>query len=155
MVTNILVQWNRIYSTETDGFSFLNLQKALTGYTGPTILLMKPSGTSNNSISTSIQQTSGLFGSFTSNSWKESNAYYGTSDCFLFRSEPVWNTYHPKDSARVWDGLQQSTSLPPSSIMHPSSKKSSTNYMYFHPSAGHQQTRVARSVVPKHCGRAC
>jgi len=142
-------KWNRIYSTETDGFSFLNLQKALTGYSGPTILLMKPSGTSNSSTSTSKQQTSGLFGSFTSTLWKESNAYYGTSDCFLFRSEPVWNKYRPKISAQGWNGLQQSTSLPPSLIMHPSSKKSSTNYMYFHPSAGHRQTTTALGSKPR------
>ena len=81
-----------MYSTETDGFAFLNLQRAMTGYDGPTIMMIRPTNASSiystsSSSSPSSTPSPGLFGVYTTNPWKESNTFHGTSDCFLFRAD--------------------------------------------------------------------
>jgi len=141
MDSNLCGKWSRMYSTETDGFAFLNMQRALTGYTGPTIMLVRPT-----QASSSDSHTPGLFGFYTTNPWKESNDFYGTSDCFLFRAEPRWNVYRPQGFVQ---GLNHDHKVVSSqhnnkgpNIQHPSLSSSRlskrmNNYMYFHPSAGH------------------
>ncbi len=122
-----------MYSTETDGFAFLNLQRAMTGYDGPTIMMIRPTNASSiysTSSSSSSTPSPGLFGVYTTNPWKESNTFHGTSDCFLFRADPTWNIYRPKQLTQQWNG-NTSTSVP---------MKVKENYMYFHPSAGHVNT---------------
>ena len=135
-----LFQWHRMYSSEKDGFAFLNLQRAMTGYTGPTIMIVRP--TSATSYDGKAAETPGLLGFYTCNEWKESKSFYGDSDCFLFRAEPTWNVYRPRRFVQSWNhgvgGGERTTdtdaAYPPSLL---SAKKISDNYMYFHPSAGH------------------
>jgi len=129
MLKHTRMQWHRMYSTETDGFAFLNLQRALTGYAGPTIMLVRPTEAS---ATTDDASSPGLLGFYTANPWNESNRFYGTSDCFLFRAEPTWNVYRPRRLIQEWNfegGIASTESFPPS--------RTKENYMYFHPSAGH------------------
>ncbi len=122
-----------MYSTGTDGFAFLNLQRALTGYTGPTIALIRPTNATINM--TDDNPTPGLFGFYTTNPWIESDQYYGTSDCFLFRAEPTWNLYRPRCFVEGWNfegNITSEAPLPPS--------RTKENFMYFNPSAGHINT---------------
>ncbi len=134
MDSNLCGKWHRLYSTEADGFAFVNMQRALTGYTGPTVMIVRPTNATSTSTSSS-NSTSGLFGFYTSDPWKESNSFYGTSDCFLFRSEPIWNVYRPQSFVHGWKIEQAITEN--SSLSPLRKKKMKENYMYFHPSAGH------------------
>lgn len=171
METRLSGQWYKLYSTESDGFSFLNLQRNMMGYTGPTITLIRPTeassihGTTYNDMDldseTLLTSTPGLFGFYTANPWKESNRYYGSSDCYLFRVEPTVNVYRPLSLTQedwnclvgqeqnhvVVDGNSCKTDLldtmgaiyngPRSSLLLPMINKIKENFMYFHPSAGH------------------
>ena len=132
-------KWHRMYSTGTDGFAFLNLQRALTGYTGPTLMLIRPTEASMNKDGGDDDDdpTPGLLGFYTTNVWGESNAFYGTSDCFLFRAEPTWNLYRPRCFVQGWnfEGDNVSSTKDP---FPPSRTKE--NFMYFNPSAGHINT---------------
>ena len=135
-------KWHKLYSTEDDGFAFLNLQRSLIGYTGPTIMLIRPTdANSKYSDHGEGESTPGLLGFYTANPWKEEGQFYGTSDCFLFRIEPSMKSYRPRTFAQSWSfhtdldgrnktpGLNASMTLPLNRIKE--------NYMYFHPSAGH------------------
>jgi TLD. len=149
METRLSDKWYKLYSTETDGFSFLNLQRNMMGYTAPTIMLIRPTEASmhgnyygmdiGNEPPTKI--TPGLFGFYTANPWKESNHYYGTSDCCLFRAEPTVHVYRPLSlMAQDWYGMgeeeQQSMRYDEGHSI-PIKTKIKENYMYFYPSAGH------------------
>ena len=134
MDSNLCGKWYRLYSTETDGFAFLNMQKALAGYTGPTVMIVRP--TKASAISGNNESSSpGLFGFYTSSPWKESKTFYGSSDCFLFRADPTWNVYRPKCFMQGW---KTDHTIDNTSISLPLRKQKMTeNYMYFNPSAGH------------------
>jgi len=129
METRLSGKWYKLYSTESDGCSFLNLQRNMMEYTGPTIALILPTEASmhNDSLSSSLKKTPGLFGFYTTNPWKESNRYYGSSDCCLFRVEPTVHVYRPLSLTQDWH------------ILPSSGKKTvkENNFMYFYPSAGH------------------
>jgi TLD len=92
--------FHRLYTSSQDGLSFNRLQNALLGYGGPTLMVLR-------SVP-SASQTSGVFGAYSSSSWKESKDFYGNSDCFLFRissgsrssSSTCCNVYRPTGSAR-------------------------------------------------------
>lgn len=55
----------------SDGLSFNRLLNALLGFGGPTLLLIRDTG-------------SNVFGAYTASPWKESKDFYGNSECFLF-----------------------------------------------------------------------
>ena len=106
------------------------MQRALTGYSGPTIILVRPTEASLNQDDES--PTPGLFGAYTSNPWNETKDYYGTSDCFLFRVEPTFSIYRPRSYVQDWNfegETMPQPSFPPS--------RTKQNYMFFNPSAGH------------------
>ena len=82
--------WRRLYSSNIDGLSYAGLVRALRGYDGPTVLLVgavpppaasyveaKKGGEHSSSKTATI-------GYYTSTAWKESGAYYGNQNCFLF-----------------------------------------------------------------------
>ncbi len=123
----------------------------MTGYDGPTIMMIRPTNanvssmyTSSSSSTSTSTPSPGLFGMYTTNPWKESNTFYGTSDCFLFRADPTWNIYRPKQLTQQWHGGNhaKTSCMSSSSMTMPMSipKKVKENYMYFHPSAGHVNT---------------
>lgn len=106
-VHNEFQKWYRLYSSDYDGKCFNRLQTRILGYDGPTIVLIKPT---NNDDS--------LFGAFNAHGWKESNKFYGTSDCFLYQAMPRMRMYYPlgsgsenfmyfnsKTRTRTYDGL--------------------------------------------------
>lgn len=74
--------YHQLYTSLSDGLSFNRLQNALLGYGGPTLLILR-SGEGD------------LFGAFTGSSWKETKAFYGNSDCFLFQLLPHVAVYRP------------------------------------------------------------
>lgn len=133
MDSNLCGEWYRLYSTESDGFAFLNMQRALTGYVGPTVTIVRP--TRANVVIDGKDASPGLFGFYSANPWRESKTFYGTSDCFLFRADPIWNVYRPRCFVQGWKvdhNVEDSTLLSPLQKM-----KMKENYMYFNPSAGH------------------
>ena len=74
--------WRRIFCSEEDGFSFRTFHQALTGFSGPTLIL--------------IRTVSGeKLGYFTDVPWKSSPKWFtGDGESFLFRLHPSWNVYH-------------------------------------------------------------
>lgn len=76
--------WYRLYTSDTDGISFNRLLNALLGYAGPTILLIKES------------ENGGIFGAYSSCTWKEGKDFYGDSDCFLFRLLPTLDIFRAR-----------------------------------------------------------
>jgi hypothetical protein len=106
--------WNRLYSTNVDGFSFPIFQQALVGYQGPTVLL--------------IQTMLGdVFGYYTNCPWKNTSSpqWYGGSgggggggkknetttttttrgyESFLFAIEPTLQLYGPKNDDQGGEG---------------------------------------------------
>ena len=64
--------WERLYSSDENGMSFNRVAHHILGYRGPTAIVLR--------------DTAGfVFGFYTAEAWKESNGYYGSSECFLFR----------------------------------------------------------------------
>lgn len=158
MDPNLCQMWHRMYSSEKDGFAFLNLQRAMTGYTGPTIMIVRP--TSATSYDGKAAETPGLLGFYTCNEWKESKSFYGDSDCFLFRAEPTWNVYRPRRFVQSWnrgvgggEGTTDTDAAYPPSLL--SAKKISDNYMYFHPSAGHVRHSVPAPLGKRTNSKSC
>jgi TLD len=74
------MQWHRIYSSFFDGRSFNRLEWSLMGYNGPTLLVVK----------TTAQH---VLGALASAQWKQSKAFYGNADCFLFDLTPRLGVY--------------------------------------------------------------
>jgi TLD len=78
--------WFRLYTSSADGLSFNRLLKAILGYGGPTLFV--------------IRSTTGtVFGSCTSAPWKEAKDFYGNTDCFLYQLKPTLAVYRPTGSA--------------------------------------------------------
>ena len=134
MDSNLSGKWYRLYSTETDGFAFLNMQRALTGYTGPTVMIIRPTKANTFTSDNNTSSSPGLFGFYTANPWRESNKFYGTSDCFLFRADPIWNVYRPRCFVQGWK-IDHTVDDSLSSPLR--KKKLKENYMYFHSSTNH------------------
>jgi hypothetical protein len=76
-------KWRRIFCSELDGLSFRTFHEALTGFCGPTLIL--------------IQTMRGeKLGYFTDIPWKSSHNWFtGDGDSFLFRLHPGWSVYKP------------------------------------------------------------
>lgn len=75
--------WHRLYTSESDGLSFNRLQLSLLGYAGPTLIIIRATN-------------GGIFGAFTSSSWKESGQFYGSSNCFLYQLAPYVSVFRPR-----------------------------------------------------------
>jgi hypothetical protein len=75
-------QMHRLYSADVDGLSFDCLEFALSGYDGPTTLVIK---TTKNEV----------IGAFAHGTWKDSVSYRGCSDCFIFQLQPRYQISLP------------------------------------------------------------
>ena len=64
--------WYRLYTSEENGMSFNRICHHVLGFGGPTVILLRDC-------------EGHVFGFYTSGRWKESNSFYGSSECFLFR----------------------------------------------------------------------
>jgi len=141
--------WHRVYSTENDGFAFQNLQRSITGYAGPTILIIRPTrDTTFQSDETDSSSSPGLFGFYTNNEWKESNRFYGSSDCFLFRAEPLWNIYRPQGFVQSWNralGGEEQNRLSAAQKR----LKNKENHMYLYPSTHSLAVGRGKSTKPR------
>lgn len=86
--------WKRLYSTTHDGLSFNRISHHVLGYDGPTCMIIKcshPSGC--------------VFGSLTTERWKEMNKFYGSSKSILFTLTPklrILRSKIPGNSAYQW-----------------------------------------------------
>ena len=68
-------EWGQLFDASRDGFSFENVQRAIVGYAGPTLVLM--------------QTTSGAtLGAFSSSTWRDGASFFGDSDAMLFALRP-------------------------------------------------------------------
>ena len=83
-LTVIVIQWHRIYTSDSDGLSFNRLLNSLLGYDGPTLIIIKET------------ERKGIFGAYANARWRESKDFYGDSDCFLFRLQPTAAVYRPR-----------------------------------------------------------
>lgn len=110
-------KFHKLFSSE-DGCAFVNLQKAMSGYSGPIIMLIRPTKDS------SFSDSPNLFGIYTSNPWVLEKGFYGSSENFLFRVEPQWNIYR----TRKFAGSEMKDAL---------RSNCTENYMYFNPTVGH------------------
>jgi len=82
--------WRRIYSSETDGLSFMSFQTAILGYPGPTLLLVRPRKDGTN-------RDTGVFGYYTDCPWQESNTWIEGEchDSFLLKIDKSLAVYYP------------------------------------------------------------
>ena len=110
-------KFHKLFSSE-DGCAFVNLQKAMVGYSGPTLMLIRPTKESTYS------ETPNIFGVYTSNPWIHEKAFYGSSENFLFRAEPQWNVYR----TRKFAGSEMKDAL---------RSNCTENYMYFNSTVGY------------------
>ena len=76
--------FRRMYSSSTDGYAFEHVLQAITGYSGPTLFLIKVR-IPKQSVSKEVV----VFGAAIFSKWLESsNKWYGTSSNFLFGLSP-------------------------------------------------------------------
>lgn len=68
--------WLRLYTSEEDGMSFNRVCFKLTGFGGPTVILVKEKG------------TGAVYGGCADSPWKESNSCYGGERSFLLSLAP-------------------------------------------------------------------
>jgi hypothetical protein len=76
--------WKRLFDSNSEGLFFRAFQETLTGYCGPTLIL--------------IQTAKGeVLGYFSDVPWKTSKTWFsgGEGESFLFRLFPLWNIYRP------------------------------------------------------------
>jgi len=79
-------KWYRIFDGSQDGWTFHQLEHAIIGYQGPTLLLVRASSKNNNSDDNAVV----TFGAYTASKWeKNKRDFFGTSDCFLFQLAPT------------------------------------------------------------------
>jgi len=76
-------EWTRLYTTQSDGTSFNRVCHHVLGYAGATVVLVRDRG-------------GAAFGMAATERWKESNSFYGSSGCFLFRLRPSFAILRPK-----------------------------------------------------------
>ena len=107
-------RWHRLFSSEANGLSCNRLMHSILGYGGPTLILIR------------AKNNLGTFGAYTFTSWThESGAFYGNSDCYLFRLGPdPFALYRPKGSGVMSMDTEQT-----------GSKDETRNYQYFNPEA--------------------
>ena len=88
-----------LYNTDTDGFDFLNLQQALMGFEGGTLIIIKAAKdehvhsaiSTSSSTTTTTKSAPKIFGAYTSTSWKDTKATYGSCMGFTFTLDPSFS----------------------------------------------------------------
>jgi hypothetical protein len=89
---------------------------SILGYGGPTLFIIR------------AKDGFGTFGAYTFTPWSESGAFYGNSDCFLFRLGPEpFAIYRPKGKGGGDIGVDQFGTN--------NEKDESRKYQYFNPEA--------------------
>ena len=78
-------EWTKLFDSEAHGMSYENLNQALIGYGGPTLIVI--TDTLGNS-----------FGALSHTVWKESPLYYGDTRNMLFSLWPVFSVYRARHS---------------------------------------------------------
>lgn len=83
-------QWHRLYCTNSEGFNLSALERGITGYHGPTLILLQAFDSST--------KTNKVFGAFASQPWKkqDSHEFYGDEQCFLFQLLPSFKVFRAK-----------------------------------------------------------
>lgn len=87
-----MLQWHRLYSSDAEGFNLATLEHSLTGYRGPTILLVEANDRES--------KTNKTFGAFASQPWtkQSSPGFYGDENSFLFELQPTFRVLRANDS---------------------------------------------------------
>ena len=68
-------EWRQLFDASQDGFSFENVQRAIVGYAGPTLMVLQTT-------------TGAVLGAFSSSTWRDGAAFFGDSDAMLFALRP-------------------------------------------------------------------
>jgi len=79
--------WYRLFSGEEDGWTFLALERAIVGYGGPTLLIIRAADDETGAAAT--------FGAYTATKWERRRDFYGTPDCFLYQLAPELRVCRP------------------------------------------------------------
>jgi hypothetical protein len=110
-------RWHRLFSSEANGLSCNRLMHSILGFGGPTLILIR------------AKNGYGTFGAYTFTPWsQESAAFYGNSDCFLFRLGPdPFALYRPKGSGGTTFGMYDF------GTKNNNEKDETRNYQYFNP----------------------
>lgn len=83
--------WRLVYSSRIQGLSFGTMIKAIRER-GPALLVLK--------------DTDGhIFGGYSSESWAPRGTFYGSSECFLFTTEPALQVFHSTSSTSYNDNF--------------------------------------------------
>lgn len=119
----LCTKWARLYSSsEGDGLSFRALCDKITGYDGPTMLLIGGVPSASKCLGEMEGNTRVSLGFFTTDTWKSEADYHGSGDdCFLFSLD-----YESNNVKVVRPKGRDSQS---------SSIQGSKRYMYCHPSS--------------------
>lgn len=81
--------FRRMYSSSTDGYAFEHVLQAITGYSGPTLFLIRPRIPKSSASKEVV-----VFGAAIFSKWLESsNKFYGSSSNFLFTMRPDLRLY--------------------------------------------------------------
>ena len=94
----------RLYSSNVDGNSFQHILLALTGYNGPTLLLIRPR-LPRTATDWQRAQPPVVFGAFSQERWREERRWYGSSSSFLFSLSPELKLYPARGSETNYQWL--------------------------------------------------
>ena len=84
----------RLYSSSHDGYSFQHILSAITGYDGPTLLLIRPRPPKTAVRPLGVESV--VFGALAADRWKEERKFFGGSSTFLFTLTPELRILGPR-----------------------------------------------------------
>mmetsp|Transcript_8466 Transcript_8466/g.12630 ORF Transcript_8466/g.12630 Transcript_8466/m.12630 type:complete len:447 (-) Transcript_8466:195-1535(-) len=76
--------WKKLYTTQQDGLSFNRIAHHILGYSGPSLILIKCSGSDV------------VIGAYNEDRWRDSNRFYGNSASFLCALAPDMKIFRSK-----------------------------------------------------------
>lgn len=130
--------WKRLYSSaQGDGLSFHRLLSTISGYVGPTVMLISgtPSKTHTiNSKNRDIDERRSSIGFYTTSGWSESPVYFGSEECFLFTMD------HDENQVN---------------FLKPKTTASAKNYMYCYPSSMNLSNRRSQTIASSSSTDGC
>ena len=101
----------RLYSSSHDGYSFQHILSAITGYDGPTLLLIRPRPPKNAVRPLGVDSV--VFGALAADRWKEDRKFFGGSSTFLFTLTPELRILGPRVGGELnFQWLSTKTSNP-------------------------------------------
>jgi hypothetical protein len=149
-------QWKRLYASYEQGLGFWNLWKALRGYDGPTLLVLRCLPSASKALvsraSAAEQQPTACLGFYTTTPWKESPDLYGGDTeakdgdrAFLFSID---ETHHTTGNGSSSNNDNRVRFFPVEQPPGEAAPNRQRGYMYCQPSATTEDaTRVVSAVT--------